>query len=317
LRGAVDQCSLGEYRRYFTPPDAIDDLEDIPRIFSKYGPNTRLCVLLAGDNERETAWLDGIQRALLALGTVTWALVPAMDTTTMSHHLFGIQPSPNRIVARPYPLTRFITSLIADRAETLGLERTKRMFETLYGNSITRTAAGRLFENLVHARLRRGATLSISQLDGSKSPLLNRSLEVDPTPPRIQPVLHSFLTTDQLGDLLIENEGQLFTPFQPNYPSIDSILRHNDRIWLLQVTLAKSHAILVSGLERVWQSIPAEYLPTTVRKAILVVITLTEDEDYKSAKLVAKTEEEKKRLDWWEDRLEKYFVAVPKDWLFQ
>jgi hypothetical protein len=314
----MDQCLHGEYRHHFTPQGAIDNLEDVPRIFSRYGPNARLCVQLSGDGAMEKTWLIGVRDALSALTAITGELLPAVSTVAASHHLFGIQPSADHSDARSYPLTRYISSLIADKAEAFGLARAKEMFGLLFGHSITRTAAGRLFESLVHARLRRGAALGISQLtDGSQSPLQERSLEVDPTPAGIQPVLHSFLMPDRLNDLLTENEGQLFTPFQPNYPSIDSILRHSKRIWLLQVTLAKSHAILVSGLDRVLEGIPPKYHPTTMWKAILVVITLDEGERYQSANLVASTVAGEKRRDWWEDRLEKYFVAVPRDWLFQ
>jgi hypothetical protein len=303
------------FRHYFTPPGMIRDIGDIAPVFLKYGPVPRFCIALAGNDDAKAAHDEEILRALEDLDATADWLPKLHKVDGINYHLFGVHPIENLHSGRPFPLSSYITQLLVQRAEAVGLAKAKAMFDAFLIVSSIRDSASRTFECLVHARLRRGAIIRIKQISGNPYPYLQKRLEVNETSPGADPMTLPFLKPDKMAELLRANNGQLLTLFQSL--SIDSVMRRDTTLWLIQVTLAKSHTIDVASLERVLEGIPASYKPSKKNKAILVVITLKDGDPYESVDLVFSKVADEKLRDGWEAKLERYVAEVSQRWLFE
>jgi hypothetical protein len=295
----------------------IQNINDLQRIFLKYGPIPRFCIELAGDSDYEIRHERKIEAGLVALGTKTTRWLPNLENIQgIGYHLIGIQPSQRYDTGYPFPLTPYISGLIIRRAQAIDIGKAREIFDATLGLSVARTTAGHIFEALVLWRLRHGATIEIKPMDGFGPSAL---LKVDKTPSGIDP-LHHYFALEQMKEFIEKNEGQLVVPLNSNFPSIDALLRRDKTIWLTQITLSKSHSVEVADLDEVLKDIPACYRPTAANKAKLVVITLSDGPNHylDSANTVTTAKDiGAKGGEKWDARLDNYVAAIPKDWLFE
>jgi hypothetical protein len=95
----------------------IRNIDDVQRIFLKYGPIPRFCIELAGDEDGEADHELLINEALKSLSPQATRWLPLVHSVEgISHRLFGIQPNERHSVGYPFPLTPYITGLIIERA---------------------------------------------------------------------------------------------------------------------------------------------------------------------------------------------------------
>lgn len=237
----------------------LQTISEISRIFLKYGPIPRLCLGLAGNERRISQHEAAIRRALLRLDDQVARWLQAADTVEgISHTIFGVQPIANLDDAELFPLTPYISDMIIQKALAIDIRKAKEIFDAVLSLSVTRTAAGHAFEKLLFWRLRMGGTIKIKLMGGSDPGTLT-TLTVEETPSGIDPLSRVFRTPQEMQALLENNEGQLILPMKSNFPSIDALLRCGETIWIIQVTLAQSHTIKVSGLNEV-ASVPKDWL---------------------------------------------------------
>jgi hypothetical protein len=295
----------------------IHNIDDLQRVFLKYGPIPRFCIQLAGDEEREPRHKRRIDAAIVALGTQTTRWLPDLENVEeISHHLIGIQPSERYDAGYPFPLTPYIAGLIIQKALSIDIGKAREIFDATLGLSVARTTAGHIFEALLLSRLRHGATIQINSMDGFGPSAL---LKVDKAPSGIDPLHHSF-TPEQMEELIEKNKGQLIVPLNSNFPSINALLRRDKPIWLIQITLSKSRSVDVADLDEVIKGIPACYRPTAANKPKLVFITLSDSPNHylDSANMVTASKDiGAEGGEKWDARLEKYVAVVPKGWLFE
>lgn len=296
---------ISSFRNHFVPPGRITDLNDLPRIFSLYGPVARVCIDLAGDQMREEDWLNRITPTVDRLQAGNRAWLPPASEVEASYSVFGIQKSPTRNVPNPVPLSRFISSLIIQQAQAVDILKAKGMLDTLLSSTITRQAGGMFFERFVHARLRHGTRL----------PVVGRqrrtTMVIDPTQSSSHPQFQTFRTLQGLWEEIKTSEGQVLqlNPCQPSYPFINSVMRRGKTIWLFQVALSKPYGIGVTDLNDLLGDIPLEYRPMPNRKVKLVIITLNETAPQEPYSL------DTTRKAWWEESLETYVAAIDRNWL--
>jgi hypothetical protein len=291
----------------------IRNVDDVQRIFLKYGPIPRFCIELAGNEDLEAFHKRRMDQAVESLGSPDSQWLPPVNPTEgISHRLFGVQTNERHSIGHPFVLTPYISGLIIQRAQAIDIGKAQAIFNPILGLSVTRTTAAPTFEMLVLRRLRCGAAIHIYSKDR-----LGRSavLQMDNAPSGIGPLDYSFGTPEQLEELIEDHEGQLLVPLKSSFPPIDALLRCGETILLIQIALSKSHPVNFAGLDKVFKGIPAHYHPTAANKGKFVVITPSEDSSrsFTSANPVTTT----KDIGEWEARLEKYVGAVSKGWLLE
>jgi len=280
-------------------------------MFVKYGPNTRLCKQLWRYPSQVQHHESRINEVLEQL-TSTGRWLPNPDDLGVSSALFSLIPSEDHYTARPSPASPYITERLVRHGFDVCIRRVLDMYVTLSGNSMTRSAAGNLFEPLALAmfcRLEGRYPLEPFRNAKQKFELSEFSLTPDPLGGE-----KLFTDNEQLLKVSVEHPEKLLKPGQKNYPSIDALVIRGHLIHLIQVTIAKSHGIKVKGLEMVRSAFQDSQIKITDWLLILV----TEDpSNLSSVNVVGHTVEEQDKVQEWEARLSKYVLKVNKPSLFR
>ena len=163
-----------------------------------------------------------------------------------SSHVFFIEPKKeNDVITHRNLFTVFVPSgLVEQLAMTLArCQPAKKVefFHTLCVRSETRSAAGWIFEQVVHDFLIRTKSITIRWFDEEQSSqtLELRSLD-----------MHT-VNTD-----LSAPPPFYWRPDSQNYPGIDGAIVTNDHVYVIQATTSRKHGILQEGVDLLWQAMP-------------------------------------------------------------
>ena len=251
-----------------------------------------------------------INRAIGELpGGTRWLYSPETMSRGVSHALFTVQPSEGRESGIPVPASRYLGSLLFDKAVGVKLTTAREMLQIFQRAPQSRTSAWKVFELFALAALqRKGGTYPITPMDATGN--TNKNLVVMPAGDTSRAVL-SFQQDSELEALSSGHPGKVIIPMSSTFPTVDGmIFDARGRTWLLRLTIAKKHILRTSGLERLKRALPNKYQPNEKVKWKVVLVTL-ENESVDSAPIVGSEKE------FWMTNTERYIMRVSEDTLFR
>ncbi|KAI0682448.1 hypothetical protein BC835DRAFT_1424427 [Cytidiella melzeri] len=239
------------------------------QLMSKYGPCARTIIEIVRDPLLETTHVQAIQDAakhvaqnvpavLIALARLN---IPAGDAPSC---LFCVRPKSqdSRAEWQAYIPTSHLANELADALAMKATADQQVLFSNLSVHPASRTAAGHLFENLMHARLTKVGGNPIVCVDTTGG---RHTIEIPES---------SCFIVGTLSKLKNSDPPFYWRPGATNFPGIDSVLGTPDSLWAFQATIGRTHVTADAGLELLASHLGRKVV-TRIR--LVVVSPLLED----------------------------------------
>lgn len=288
-------------------------------MFYRYGPDARRCLsiltLPSEEQQNEIAKVDSDLKDYIKKHL--WEVKDWGDVTsasTVTHQLFMAQPIYEHAKAIGVPSSAYIARLLWEGVDKEEINKARDLVKTLRQVPQLRSAAGTVFELAALAKIGAGGNLLVTAI-GAASATTSKERKLSVAPPGdICRRTLSFECADVLRTHFTAYPGKLLIPVANNFPSVDAMLitpEPASEIWLFQVTLASSHKISATGLERIRKVVPKSARPTKVKKWCFVIVT--DEKTNVTSTPVTGTEEQTEK---WEKLLNKYILRFDLHQLF-
>lgn len=219
----------------------------------KWGPSPRSLTWLMSGVEHEEEREDLLNTALTKFFKYGASTKSLTGTARSPSILFFIQPRPGdprrHTVVVP---TRHLVQKLGHAFLTAASDRRLELFQTLNSHAQTRAAAGWIFEGLAyHTFSTMRENVKVQWRDGT-------------LPTMIHAVALESITG--LDGLKQRGKGSPFywQPGTPNFPTVDAVLYDGTTMYLLQVTVAKTHASSPTGLDKILSAMDKKLGPMEV-----------------------------------------------------
>jgi hypothetical protein len=223
----------------------------VDNLFDTYGPCARTILNLYRHPEDEHLQLNLVADATSHIAHGGIALLNSLHTLNFPSTLN--QTPSSLIFVRPFSKENrsqtklFIPTLFLEKKLALAIAEVdnaqlQTVFSWMSGHSLTRTAAGWMFENFVHAWL---------TSKGNKIAVFNE----DDHSTFIQTTTHSIPGTLDALRAHFANPPLYWRPSQNNFPGIDAVLCTGSEIWAIQATIAYKHSSAEQGLQKLLQTL--------------------------------------------------------------
>ncbi|KAI0692108.1 hypothetical protein BC835DRAFT_1416774 [Cytidiella melzeri] len=244
------------------------------QLIAKYGPCARTIISLVEKPTEEGIVEKAISAAVQKVVANVSVAISALGVLDMASHdnlpyLFFIRPKSKEIRAgwQTYIPTMHMVTILAEAIVAKSTEEQTSLFRDLSMEPETQSAAGCLFENVMHARFTTVGGGPIYCFDN-----LGRVTEI-----KIPTANH--LVAGTLGQLETSSPPFYWRPGTHKFPGVDSILSAADILWVFQANIGHRHG---DGVANEGLRLLARHLGSEAVERMRLVIVGSDLEDTRS-----------------------------------
>jgi hypothetical protein len=314
--------------------DLTEELQKVAAGYVKFGGIPRLIFKnLLGDgvegwDDAERIYEDSVKEKVLGLLRIH-PHANSADTSrfkeSASHSVIALRPKGKtsstgckRMISRASEkvvTTHYLQYLVAEAGVTQDISVTRQFYRALCGNPLMRQSAGYVFEAMVHRLIRKGGKIAPKRaFTGSNKDLVETVARRDYSfkyLKELEPLLRAAKNTQLFETKMLDT---YFRPTANTLESIDAFVvtkpkGRDEKVVLLQMTIARAHPIKTDGLDDLWKIIPHQ----ARKNGFLFVFAMPEDEpDCGVQKLVGAPA----KVALWEKRIQQAVWKIPNDQLW-
>jgi len=274
---------------------------EVARLYTTYtylGPIARLClntISVKSQQEFDNDWEKYVGAVDLEIEYyVAQGGVQTLRNSVhkmCSHKIAIMEPNPSRLLYTARITTRWIAHRFLEVGLQFSQQKCFELYKQLAGQTKLRSAAGWFFEGYVHDLFRRGGEFTADELpilSNTTAPLVFRTEDKKSLSPNyFTSAANLAEQVKDAGSHGINRDvvGRYFLPYAHNHASFDGLVFiSTDTLILLQMTIAKSHAVKEKGLKDLCQCLPA----TITNIYIMFVVPAERIQDYARLQSVPK-----------------------------
>jgi hypothetical protein len=249
------------------------DIDELMLHYRTWGPSARTCIKLVRRRQSveqlEKDASDAAVRFASDPGQLL-RLVSGFNSDDVSHVLFAVRPEnllpESREIIRARIPTKHLNGILALAVARFDAAEQSLFFSQISSHPWTKSTAGWIFEKFVHIRLTSISAPPLTCVSANNGATLTIPVCLTARPLNGKTALREV------------NKFKLpfyWRPTSSSFTRIDSIVCTDSDIFLLQATVASKHDVKVSGLDTIYNGLPAKFRQT--RNWCLVFITPTEE----------------------------------------
>ncbi|KDQ07448.1 hypothetical protein BOTBODRAFT_48814 [Botryobasidium botryosum FD-172 SS1] len=245
----------------FQPSEVPLTLMGLRFVYNLFGPSARECYMLAEDYAYTSQRVSDVKKYLRSMQQISLQqILDDLDSAPqdhISHQVFCVFPdSESRLSPRHDFLTRYTGRLVLDCWVEKDAKRLNELRATFSRVRELGPAFGCLFEQFAHTTLSQGLDGSISELPialkqihyGFDTGTRGATYEVHFGP--------RTTTIFDMKNFPPPSDTAYYIPVRENQATFDSIIIHNGRVTLFQVTVGRTHDVSAVGLNQLEQVLP-------------------------------------------------------------